>query len=110
MALKIRFYADEHIPRAVVRGLRERGVDVQTVSEAGLLSASDEEHLRRCDIEGSVLITQDSDFLHLHALGVTHAGIVYAPHETSIGEMIRGLMLVFLVLDLEDMREHLEYL
>lgn len=28
MAEKIRFYFDEHVPRAVARGLRRRGVEV----------------------------------------------------------------------------------
>ncbi len=37
MAGVIRFYTDEHISRAVVHGLRQRGVDVLTVAEAGLL-------------------------------------------------------------------------
>ncbi len=29
---EIRFYTDEHVPKAVVRGLRQRGVDVVTVA------------------------------------------------------------------------------
>jgi hypothetical protein len=37
----IRFYTDEHVPRAVVRGLRARGVDVSTVAEADMLGAAD---------------------------------------------------------------------
>lgn len=36
---EIRFSLDKHVPRAVVQGLRERGVDIKTVTEAGLLSA-----------------------------------------------------------------------
>jgi len=42
---KIRYYVDEHVSRAVVRGLRQRGVDVLSVPEANMLGASDEEHL-----------------------------------------------------------------
>ena len=110
MGQNIKFYADEHIPRAAVRGLRQRGVDVLTVSEAGLLSASDEEHLQRARVEGHVLFTQDSDFLRLHADGVAHTGIVYVPFQISIGEMIRGLMLLYQVLEEEDMHGQLEYL
>ena len=65
----IRFYTDEHVARAVVRGLRQRGVDVLTVPEADLLGASDDEHLRRARAEGRVVFTQDEDFLRLHAAG-----------------------------------------
>lgn len=47
MGMRISFYTDEHVARAVVRGLRHRGVDVLTVPEAGLLGAMDEEHVER---------------------------------------------------------------
>jgi uncharacterized protein with PIN domain len=110
VAQKIRFYVDEHVSRAVVQGLRQRGVDVLTVSDAGLRSATDEEHLRRASMEGRVLFTQDSDFLRLHTDVASHAGIVYAPYQTSIGEIIRGLMLVYQVLEVEDMNGRVEYL
>ena len=85
MGQRIRYYTDEHVAQAVVRGLRQRGVDVLTVSEAGTLSAADEEHLKRARDEGRVIFTQDDDFLRFHAAGTDHAGIVYAPQQTSIG-------------------------
>ena len=57
-----------------------------------------------------MLFTQDDDFLRLHASGVIHAGIVYAPQRTPVGEMIRGLMLVYQVLDAEEMQGQVEFL
>ena len=36
---RIRFYTDEQVARAAVRGLRRRGVDVVIVPEAGTLLA-----------------------------------------------------------------------
>jgi len=110
MGQRIRFYTDEHVSKAVVKGLRERGVDVLTVLEAGLLGASDEEHLGRARAEGRVLFTQDDDFLRLHAAAADHAGIVYAPQPTSVGDIIFGLMLVYQTLDADDMLGQLEYL
>lgn len=86
MAQQIKFYTDEHVVRAVVRGLRQRGVDVLTVVEAGMLGASDEDHLERARNEERVIFTQDDDFLRMHAAGTSHAGIVYAPQQTAIGE------------------------
>lgn len=106
----IRLYTDEHVSRAVIHGLRHRGVDVLTVREAGLLGASDEEHLERARMEGRVIFTQDEDFLRLHAAGFQHAGIVYASQGASTGEIIRGLMLIHDVLEAEDMKGHVEYL
>jgi predicted nuclease of predicted toxin-antitoxin system len=110
VAERIRLYTDEHVPRAVVKGLRERGVDTVTVSEAGMLGASNEEHLAFARREGRVLFTQDDDFLRLHASEVEHAGIVYARQPTTIGDMIHGLVLVVEVLDSEEMKGHLEFL
>ena len=46
MGPKIKFYTDEHIAKAVVRGLRQRDVDLLTVVEAGMLGASDNAWLR----------------------------------------------------------------
>jgi predicted nuclease of predicted toxin-antitoxin system len=57
VAERIKFYTDEHVLRAVVRGLRERGIDTLTVSEAGMLGAGDEEHLLFARREGLVLFT-----------------------------------------------------
>ena len=107
---RIRYYTDEHVARAVVRGLRQRGVDVLTVREADLLGASDEAHLKRARAEERVLVTQDNDFLRLHAAGREHAGIAYAFQGTSTGQIIRGLMLIYQVLDPADMVGHVEYL
>lgn len=90
MGQKIRFYADEQVAKAVVRGLRQRGVDVLTVSQAGMLGASDQEHLALAGKEGRVIFTQDDDFLRIHAAGADHAGIAYAPQQTPIGEIIYG--------------------
>jgi uncharacterized protein DUF5615 len=110
VAQTVRFYTDEHVAKAVVRGLRERGVDVLTAAEAKMLGAADEEHLRRALQDFRVVVTQDHDFLRLHANGLEHAGIAYAPQGTPIGEIIRGLMMVYQVLDAQEMSRHVEFL
>ncbi len=110
MAERIKLYTDEHVPKAVIRGLRERGVEVLTVPEAGMLGASDGEHLAFARREGRVLFTQDTDFLRLHASGAEHSGIVYARQQAAISEMIYGLMLVFELLEPGEMQGQLEFL
>jgi hypothetical protein len=55
---KIRFYLDEHIPRAVVEGLREEDVDIKTVGEADILSAPDAAHMQRARAEQRVFFTR----------------------------------------------------
>jgi len=107
---KVRFYMDEHVPKAVVRGLRQRGVDVTTVAEAGAMGAPDVDHLRSAQRQGRTIFTQDDDFLRLAACGEPHAGIVYAPQHTSIRAMIQGLTLIHSVLDAEEIAGQIEFL
>ena len=106
---KIKFYMDEHISNSVGMGLRQRGVDVLTVPEAGMRGASDEDHLRKAWEEGRVFFTQDDDFLRL-AAGVDHAEIVYATQAYTIGTIISGLMLIHEVLEADEMIGHVEYI
>jgi Domain of unknown function (DUF5615) len=106
----IKFYLDEHVPNAVLRGLRVRGVDVLSVAEAGMLGASDEDHLARAASEGRVMFSQDEDFLRLGATVPGHAGIVFAYQQKSIGSVVQGLMLIHGVLEPAEMIGRVEYL
>ena len=110
MSGQIRFYLDEHVHPAVAAGLRRRGVDVLTTQEAGMLSASDKEHLLLAVREGRILFTQDDDFLRLQTQGAKHAGIVYVRQRTSVGYIVRGLMLIYEVLSAEEMKNRIEFL
>ena len=93
-----------------MRALRQRGVDVVTVPETNNLGASDETHLTFALTEERVIFTQDDDFLRLASSGKPHAGIVYAAQHTAIGEIIQGLMLIYHVLEAEEMVGNIEYL
>jgi predicted nuclease of predicted toxin-antitoxin system len=75
-----------------------------------MMGASDEAHLAFALERGRIIVTHDDDFLRLAALGKAHAGIVYSSQQLSIGEIIRGLMLIYDVLELEDMKDKVEYL
>jgi predicted nuclease of predicted toxin-antitoxin system len=110
VAERIKFYTDEHVPSAVTKGLRRRGVDVLTARERNLLTASDETQLTVATREGRVIFTQDADFLRLHAQGNSHAGIVYAHQTTPIGVIVRGLMLIYQILEPKDMQDHVEFI
>ncbi len=110
MADAIRFYADVHIPRSVTLALRRRGVDVLTAQDIGMKAATDPEHLAHATSEGRVLVTQDADFLALHASGMAHTGIAYARQGTSIGTMVNGILLIFDVMAQADMSNWVEFL
>ena len=106
----VRYYTDEHVAQAVIRGLRQRGIDVLTVPEAGMMGASDEDHLELAAKLGRVIFTQDADFLRLATVGANHAGIVYAAQHARIGDIVRGLFLIHQVLSAEEMMLAIEYL
>jgi uncharacterized protein with PIN domain len=110
VAERIKLYMDEHVHRAVTDGLRRRGVDALTAKDAGLLETEDEQHLAFALGNGRVIFTQDAEFLRLHASGQRHSGIVYAPQQTAIGAILRGLLLIFDVLSPEDMANHVEFI
>jgi len=107
----VRYYADQHVPRPVVEGLRRRGIDVLTAQEAGRCALPDPDQLAFAAAENRVLVTFDPDFLALHQAGTTHAGIAWCPAtKYSIGELIQMLVLLHGVLSADDMRNHVEHL
>ena len=111
MAADIRFYLDENVPTVVAEQLRLRGIEAVTVRDLGVLSDTDLNHLTRATQMGYVLCTHDTDYLQMVALGVEHAGIVFGRQLTqSVGEWVKGLVLIQAVNTVEDMRNHVEYL
>jgi predicted nuclease of predicted toxin-antitoxin system len=103
--MPIRFHLDESMPNAVADGLRRRGVDVTTSSDAGLLGASDEDQLNFARGVGRVTITRDQDFLRLDARGVDHVGIIYwTERQRTIGQLIGALASMIVDYGEEDVR------
>jgi predicted nuclease of predicted toxin-antitoxin system len=111
MARAIRFHLDEVCDPRIAAGLRQRGVDVTTTAEAGLLGAADQAHLDYARAEGRVIVTHDADFLRMHGANAEHAGIVYCGLQTrSLGELIRLVALIWQILEPGEMRGRVEYL
>ena len=80
--MKIRLYLDEDaMDSDLVEALRVRGVDVETVYEAGMVNRPDDEQLTYAIERGCVVYTFNmGHFCALHAdflrSGKSHAGIV----------------------------------
>jgi uncharacterized protein with PIN domain len=107
----IKFHLDENVDQAIARGLRLRGLDVTTATDAKLIAASDAAHIEFADESGRVIFTQDQDFLRHHVADQEHAGIVYAQQGVhSIGEIVRYLHFLSDCLEPQDMRGQLEFL
>ncbi len=109
--VKIKFHLDENITLAIANGLRRRSIDVTTTPEQGMIGQSDEQQLEFASSQNRVIFTQDTDFLKLHHAGFSHAGIVYCPQKSkSIRETLQGLILIWEVIQAEEMDNHLEFL
>lgn len=67
---QIRPYVDEDAAdRAVVDGLRKRGIDVLSVLEAGLASTTDEKQLDFATLQGQSVYTLNvEDFYRFHGV------------------------------------------
>ncbi len=107
---KIRFYTDEQVHKAIIRGLRQRGIDVLSVPEAGTDHADDDFQIKFASSNNRVLFTQDKDFLTIAASGIEHGGVVYGSQKYSIGQTIFGLVDVHREFDAESMINAVKYL
>ena len=107
---KIKFYLDEHLSKAVVKGLKARGIDAESCVDLGMRTASDEEHLKLAFQQKRVIVTYDNDFLRLHNSGKPHAGIAFSTKPKSIGDMIAILLLMHDVLHAKEMENKIEFI
>lgn len=107
----LRFYLDENIPVQVARQLRNRGIDVVSARDLGLLGETDENHLKNAARLGRVLCTNDSGFLQLASSGIEHVGVVFGQQDVHyIGEWVRWLSLMHAVYTDEEMQGRIEYM
>ena len=111
MPRTIRFHLNEHCDPDIAAGLRRHSIDVTTTPEVGLLGATDAQQIAFALTVGRVNFTQDSDYLRLNASSTPHAGIAYCHQQTrSIGEIIRGLILVWEIYDPVEVAGRVEFI
>jgi hypothetical protein len=111
VAEPIRYFFDQHIPGAIVTGLRQHGIDVLTAWDAGRCGYSDAEQLEFAAAEDRVLVTFDPDYLALHNGGSLHAGIAWCPAtKYVIGKLLQLLVLLHGVSDQQALKNRVEYL
>jgi len=112
----IRFYLDEDsMNRALLMALRQREIDVTTVSEVNREGVSDDEQLLWAGQNNRVICTYNiRDFSKLHnqflAKNITHAGILLMQQEFSIGERLHGLSVLAASATSEDMSNQMIFL
>ena len=113
--MALRIYTDEHVPVVIAEDLRRRGIDAESVRDAGKLGLSDEEQLVYAARRQAVLFTHDDDLLKLarrwEQSGSEHWGILFSPEKRyRLGECIRRLFECALSFDAEDMRNTVMFL
>jgi hypothetical protein len=109
----IRFHLDEHLPNGLARALRRHGVEAETSAEAGLLGTSDVAHVEHAPERQQMIVTQDIDYLILHAQARPHSDIAYCSHDPHlighIGHLVEALLLIHAIYEAEEMSGRVEY-
>lgn len=113
----IRLYVDEDAAEtAVIDGLRQRGMDVVSVFDAAMASATDEEQLAFALADNRTLYSLNvGDFCRLHnqwlADGRHHLGIILITRQQiSVGEKIRRIDELATRRTAEEMVDRIEFL
>lgn len=111
----VALYMDEHVPRAITRALRRRGVDVMTVQEDGHDHTPDAVILDRAGQIQRIVFTNDDDFLaeakRRQEYGEHFIGVIYIHQENAkYGSIIDDLEIIAKASDLVDYSDRVQYL
>ncbi len=94
----MRLYADVNFRRAIVRGLRERGLDIITAQDDHTDRLSDTALLTHITQLERAILTHDKDFLLIGQLwqeaGIYFYGIIYVADGCPIGQCIEEIELL----------------
>lgn len=111
MSERIRFHLDENTNPAIARALRQQSIDVTTTAEVAMLGQADEVQFAYICSQKRVIVTHDADFLRFASQTTEHPGVVFCQKEArSIGDIVRGLILLHDVYTPEEMCGRVEYL
>ena len=113
--MSIRFYVDEHVPRAITEVVSLRSVDILTVQADDSGGSDDVAGLNRAMQLNRVVLTNDDDFLIEAALrqrtGEQFAGVIFVDlNRLTIGHCIGDLELIGRVGEPADFINRVEYL
>ena len=97
--MSLSIYMDVHVPFAITRGLRRRGIDVLTSQQDGTTEMPDDQLLDRAMQLGRMLFSRDQDLLveaaHRLRIGKPFATVLFARQlDVSIGQCVMDLEII----------------
>lgn len=112
----LRLATDEHIDRALIRGLllRQPNLDIVRVQEAGLLGANDRDILAWTASDGRILITHDRNSIPGFAYeriraGENMPGVPIVDDQLPLGKAIDELLILAVCSKDEEWRDRMVY-
>ncbi|MCI0358907.1 MAG: DUF5615 family PIN-like protein [Planctomycetaceae bacterium] len=94
----IALYMDEHVPFAITKGLRDRGVDAMTAQDDHREGDDDSQLLDRATELNRLVVTIDRDFYRITAARQAAArpfcGVILAPETLSYRQRIDDLEMI----------------
>jgi hypothetical protein len=113
--MSLRYYFDQHMPRAIARGLGRHDVDVLTTQEEGAEEWEDVDVFARAVELGRIMVTEDSDYIAIArawmAEGRSFPGLVKAKDPwRDIGGAIEDLRIVAACYSEEEMVDRIVYI
>ena len=113
--MTLAYYMDQHVPAAITKGLRRRGIDVLTTQDDGTETWEDSDLLARSTSLNRVVFTQDDDFLTIASewqhLGQEFAGVVFGPQlSVTTGQGIRDLEFIAKILEPPEIRNQVQFI
>lgn len=110
MQNKIKFLADEHIDLPAVEALKNKGTDIVSLRDCGLLGSSDENVAQFAYLQGRIIVTRDRDFLVMHSKKQNHNGIVFLTKQLNTGEIIREIEIIEILYASADLANYILYI
>ena len=91
---KIKFYFDEHMPRAVQTAVIDHGYEVMMAVDVDMVGKDDDtDHLPYAAANQAVIFTRDSAFAGRAMQRADHAGLIcWTGRDDDFGGMIRALV------------------
>lgn len=112
----LRLATDEHIDRALIRGLlaRQPSLDIMRVQEAGLLGADDPDILAWAAAQGRIFITHDRNIIPGFAYervraGEAMPGVVIVDDQLPLGKAIDEILILAMCSKDEEWQDQVVY-